>query len=223
MCTFVFSLFCLPYLMTDFCSDFSNPIYLLEQLRNDDDAAFRWLYVRCQRVCMAYARPRTKLPDDDLADVLQDTMVTFLVQLRTGRFAYQGIPVEQYVRSLFWKKCVDRWRKYRPERSMSSLQTTDHDNSEQSAALALYGDLLAEGTARAEEKEIWLQRVEIALGRLEAPCRQLIENFYLARHSSKTVADMLGLSDGYTRLKRTRCLNALRKQLLNEFALHNDA
>ena len=223
MSTFVFSSPCLPYLMTDFCSDFSNPIYLLDQLRNNDDAAFRWLYVRCQRVCMAYARPRTKLPDDDLSDVLQDTMVTFLVQLRTGKFTYQGVPVEQYIRNLFWKKCVDLWRKYHHERSMSSLQTADHDDPEQSAALALYSDLLAEGTARAEEKEIWLQRVEIALERLEAPCRQLIENFYLARHSSKTVAGMLGLSDGYTRLKRTRCLNALRKQLLNEFALHNDA
>ena len=208
--------------MTDFCSDFSNPIYLLDQLRNNDDAAFRWLYVRCQRICMAYARPRTKLPDDDLSDVLQDTMVTFLVQLRTGKFTYQGVPIEQYVRSLFWKKCVDRWRKYRPERNMSSLHT-NHDDPEQSAALALYSDLLAEGTAHAEEKEIWLQRVETAISRLDAPSRQLIEDFYLARHSSKTVADRLGLSDGYTRLKRTRCLNALRKQLLNEYALHDDA
>lgn len=182
--------------MENSCEQFTDSAYLVECLLLQDHTAYTCSYIRCRQVCMTYAKSRTKLAKEVLEDLLQEAMVTFAIQLRDQLFSYQGIPPEQYIKQIFWRRCVDFWRKnghWEPLPDDGLLNTLLKDDTEENA-----------------EQEWLINQVMQGLTRLDENCQKLVRLFYYQNRPLAECGQELGITPESAKVKRFRCIEKLR-------------
>ncbi len=123
------------------------------------------------------------------------------MQLRNRRYVYEGIPPEQYVKRIFWFKCVDYWRKTGKEMYMS-------ENEE------FFDNLPADDSIEAEEREQRLGRVTQILNQLDEKCLKFVTLFYFHSKSIAECGKALNMTPESAKVKRHRCIEKLRNFVL---------
>lgn len=191
----------IKYLMINPCKNFTDTAFLLQSLIQENHTAFTCLYQRCKQTCLPYAKARTQLAEEVLEDMLQDALTEFTIQLRNRQYAYQGVPPEQYVKRIYWFKCVNYWRRNGhleplPDED-SLLENWPVDDSEESA-----------------ERESLINRVLQSLTRLDENCLKLVRMFYYQNKPLVECGQELGITAESAKVKRFRCIEKLRNFVL---------
>jgi RNA polymerase sigma factor (sigma-70 family) len=136
---------------------------------------------------------RFRVPPDDAQDLLQDTILAFL--LRRERV----LSPTPWLLTTLKNRCLQYWRK----RRRSLLVAVDS---------ALLDDL---GPSRAPEQERSDLRRDLsgALDRLTPRCRQILRLRYGFEYTGPEIADRLGAKAPAIRQATLRCLSALSRRL----------
>ena len=112
------------------CLDFEQqgPLAFYQALLADYKLAWECLYIRAARSFVPYARQRSAVSTDDALDILQDGMAEFALNLKTGKFVFQGKPVAAYVFTI----CRNQWVSFLRKnniRKVDVFQETDDDDT----------------------------------------------------------------------------------------------
>lgn len=183
------------------CTNFTDTASLLQSLIQEDHVAYTCLYQRCKQICLLYAKTRTQLNQEVLKDLLQDAVTEFTIQLRDHQYTYQGVPPEQYVKRIFWYKCVDYWRKH------GHLEPLPDDEG-------LLENWQVDDSEEAMERESMINRVLQSLVRLDENCLKLVRLFYYQNKPLSECGQELGITAESAKVKRFRCIEKLRNFVL---------
>lgn len=138
----------------------------------------------------------------DARDVFQDALVVFLLRLRqSSASSTHWSNWVAYLTSI----CRNRWyqelrdRKHRP---------------------GAHGDAYPEGAAAEgqlfgapSQDELIAETVQKAMNAIDPACRDVLRMFYVDRLNLADIADLLGYTPDYIRVKKMRCMEKLRKAI----------
>ena len=58
---------------------------------------------------------------------------------------------------------------------------------------------------------------------ISGDCKELLLSFYFKKMPLKEIAAIMDYSDGFVKVKKKRCMDALKKKVLAAYATMNDA
>jgi RNA polymerase sigma factor (sigma-70 family) len=164
---------------------------LAERIRLGDNKAFDYLYQNYYRQAAAFVKANTG-NEQDARDVFQEALLVFYKQARKEGFKLTADPgtfLYAIVRNL-WRYRL-RTRRTHPE--------AGSDDAENHAA---------EQTLN--EKH---QTIQQLIDTLKTECRQLIAYTYYHKLPSAEIAGLLGYTEAFVKVKRHRCMEALREKV----------
>jgi RNA polymerase sigma factor (sigma-70 family) len=126
-------------------------------------------------------------------DLVQTALLALVQNLRDGRFV--GGDLRAYVRRITKNICVSSYRRARVRGPAVGLE---EDGAMARAAAAGGAEI---------ESQAMVRRILLLL---DPPCRQLIAWAYLHGHDRREIAGRLGISEGATRVRLSRCLERAR-------------
>lgn len=171
---------------------------LLESLRKGDSAAFEFLYRQYYRMVAKQANERG-LQDLDAQDVFQEVLIVLVRKIHDPAFelsAKLGTFLFAIARNLLLKKSS----------KLLVLHTAD------SVPLASDAQLV-EMEAGADELEERLNAVTMSLDILEPECRTMLLLSFYEKRTQAEIAEEMGYTEAFVKVKKHRCLNYLRKHV----------
>ncbi len=179
-----------------------NDAEVVRRVLNGDVNAFEYLVQRYQHLVLATVKKH--VPFDHVEDIVQD------VYLR----AYRSLPgFKKSDRFAHWlsvvavRACYDFWRERYRSRELPMSSLTEEHLAWVEAALS------DQSSASCDEKALQKEAGEIldlALGRLSAGDRMVLELVYLEGHSVKEAAALLGWSTTNVKVRLFRSRKRLR-------------
>jgi len=169
---------------------------LLDFLRKGDSAAFEFLYRQYYRMVAKQASERG-LQDSDAEDVFQEVLIILVRKIHDPAFelsAKLGTFLFAIARNLLLKRSG----------KAPILHTTD------SIPLASDARLVE---AEPDELEEQLSAVVKTLDLLEPECRTLLLLSFYEKRSHAEIAEEMGYTEAFVKVKKHRCLNYLRKHV----------
>jgi len=169
---------------------------LLESLRNGDSAAFEFLYRQYYRMVAKQANERG-LQDSDAQDVFQEVLIVLVRKIHDPAFelsAKLGTFLFAIARNLLLKR----------NSKLPVLHTAD------SVPLASDAQLVETGADELEER---LNAVTMSLDVLEPECRTMLLLSFYEKRSQAEIAEEMGYTEAFVKVKKHRCLNYLRKHV----------
>lgn len=138
----------------------------------------------------------------DARDIFQDALVIFLLRLRQSTAS--DVQWRNWM-SYFLSICRNRWyqelrdRKMRPSAQGIDFPDNGTEEGRQFGAIS--------------REELIAEAVQQALSNLDPACRDVLRMFYNERLSMADIADLLGYTPDYIRVKKMRCMEKLRKAM----------
>jgi RNA polymerase sigma-70 factor (ECF subfamily) len=167
------------------------------------------------RKMVALRLDRRLLPRIDASDVVQDVMVEAAQRL-PEYLRERPMPFYPWLRQLAWDRLIDLKRRHVQAQRRSILREEpdvlalpDESAAELAERLILSGSSPSEQMLREEARE----RVRLALDRLPALYRDVLELRHLEQLSVAETAAVLGVSDGTVKTRHVRALKRLREIL----------
>jgi RNA polymerase sigma factor (sigma-70 family) len=177
-----------------------NDDQLLDGLRNEEPWAFEKMYKDYFRKVAAYV-VRNKGSEDDARDVFQDALVALVGTLRRPEFSLQeNVKLIAYffgiVRNI-WLAELKKRGKLPPGELPPGIEPKDD----------------APKMEEIMERERRLLSISGLVEKIGEDCRKLLLAFYYEGKSHEEIAEMMGYTKGFTRVKKYRCIEEIRKRM----------
>jgi RNA polymerase sigma factor (sigma-70 family) len=169
-------------------------------LKDGNAAAFQKLYKTVFPPC-AHLVINNNGTMRDARDLFQESLMVLVKNLRKENFEL-SCSIKTYLYSIMrnlWLKQLNRHKK-----GGLSLEIDEPSDMEY---IIIQKDELEEK----KEKETHLNLVESILKDFKEDCKAILMAFYFKKLSMKEIAKQLNYTDQFVRVKKVRCMNALKK------------
>ncbi len=180
---------------------------LLVRLKDNQPSAYKEVYRLAFRPCATLIQKNGGTMDD-AKDIFQEAILIFSDKLQQKSFNL-NCKVTTYLYSIvrnLWLRRLDQDKK-------EGLKLIIDENDYEYIRLE-DGDL-----EQKEIKEMQLDLVEEVMGTLQKKCQQVLIAYYYKRFSLKEVAQQMGYSYDFVKQKRKRCVDRLKKEILQRWPL----
>ncbi len=178
--------------------DYMNDETLINGLLNEESMAFKYVYSKYKPMIIKLMQG-FKLSNDQVDDIFQDGLIILIKNLRNGKFSRQA-----KVSTYFYGIC----RNLVFQKSSKKTETTLSSDSE------FLLDQVQEEVSEMDgliEKENQFAQLESAMQKISEECRKIFQGFYYQRKSMNELAEELGYTSSFIRVKKNRCMNHLKK------------
>ncbi len=169
---------------------------LLESLRRGDSVAFEFLYRQYYRMVAKQANDRG-LQDSDAQDVFQEVLIVLVRKIHDPAFELSA-KLSTYLFAIARNLLLKRSNKppvlFHAEGILASPEVQMTDT----------------GPDEMEERLIAVVRT---LDLLESECRTLLLLSFYEKRSHAEIAEEMGYTEAFVKVKKHRCLNYLRKHV----------
>lgn len=142
-----------------------------------------------------------RVADKDLAgDLTQQVFLNALTHL--GRYQFRGLPFSAWLFRIAINQCNDFFRKTKRNRTVVL---------EESSVENLYAELTSDQTL-----EEWENRLPAILEQIEQDELYIIELRFFEARPFKEIADILGITENYAKVRTYRILEKLKKLFLQK-------
>ena len=180
----------------------SNNKSFLDRLRNGDTIVFRQLYKTVFPPCSNLILQNNGTMND-ARDVFQESLMVLVKNLRKPDFVL-SCGIKTYLYSIM----RNLWLKRLNKKSRGGLSLVMDDPSD-TEYIIIQEDELEEK----QEKEKQLDIVADILKDFKADCKKILTAFYFKKQSMKAIAAEMDYTDQFIRVKKVRCMNALKKKV----------
>jgi len=167
---------------------------IIERIIGGDDNALKKLYKdhfdKIKALAHKHARSET-----DAEDVFQESLVDMIKNFTADKFRGEA-SVGTYLYSICRNKFLNLNRNER-------IKTTELKGDVKIISLDVDNDII-------EEEQILLSEIK----NISEDCQKVLSLFYFYKKPWKEIAEHLGYSEKFVRVKSNRCKNELRKRLL---------
>ncbi len=180
-----------------------NP--LAAQLRRGEPQAFDALYRECYRMAESQVRD-FNLPNSETPDIFQEALFVFVKRLRDPAFVLTVKPstfLYAVIRNLLRKKTG------RPGPQL--LGGTPEDL----AKLAALPEIADDNHLTEAETAALLEVMDEKMAQLETECRQVLLLSFYEKMPQRDIAERLGYAEKFVKVKKFRCLEYLRRLVLD--------
>jgi RNA polymerase sigma factor (sigma-70 family) len=185
-------------------SDSNRPSDLIEKLRLGDNEAFGYLYQQYYYQAAGFIKANSG-SEQDARDVFQEALLVLFKQTRRDEFRLTA-DLGAYLYAVVRKMWLYRLRSRRAHPEISLLETQEMtDPGEDEIEVLLY-----EQTQN--EKHLVVKDL---LETLKPECRKLIEYAYFFKLPAVEIAELLGYAESFVKVKKHRCMEALRQKVVN--------
>lgn len=167
---------------------------LIEQLRRKEKAAVKKLYETNFRNCVKMV-VNDKGTFTDAEEVFQSAIFSLLLKLEDPNFTIKS-SLFGYIK----QTCFNIWIK---------TKTKNRKNVELDSRLEVVEE--SNTLHESAQKDAQLLKMRQCLKKATDTCRQLLEYTFFEKLSDKEVAPLMGLKLNYVRVKRNRCIAAMKK------------
>lgn len=182
---------------------YDNPLHLLHDLRLEKNEAFEHLYRKHYRSVSNFIRFNSGT-ENDARDVFQETLLALCKNIRLETFHLDRHDIGAYLFAIAKNCWLYRLRsqKSKPEFATSENRLSDVPANEDPASEHFEEER--------EEKRLALTEL---LAAMNPACREILHGFYFLRQSLLQLAQSLGYSEDYIKLKKHRCMKDLREKI----------
>ncbi len=192
-------------------TDSGQPSDLLKRLRRGDNEAFERLYALYYRSAAAFVKANSG-NEQDARDLFQEALLVLFKRTRDAGFQLTADPgafLQAVVRKMWLYQL--RTQQAHPETRLDD-QTPMPDPGADELEL-----LFRENTA--SEKQRAVQQL---LQTLKTECQKLIEYVYYCQYTTGEMAALLGYAESFIKVKKHRCMEALRKKVKDHPAFNHE-
>lgn len=172
----------------------------IEALLNNNSRVLSKIYEKYSYKIVAMVKKNSGHADD-AQDIIQETLVTIYHQAKEKGFVLT-CPFDAY----FYLLCKRRWLNELKKRGNNKVTIIDDVTS-----------ITEEQTQQAEETEVFEQQhrlFELKFKELGLKCQELLKTSFKIKSMEK-VAEILGVSYGYARKKKSQCMGKLTQLVKN--------
>lgn len=180
--------------------NYLNEASLIEGLKREESTAFKYLYQDNFNTVAYYIRQNSG-DSDDAKDIFQESLIALVSYVRKPDFKF-STNVGGFLVSIAKKMWLYRLRQTRPHQS-----TDDIDSADEGADDFQF----FENPANIKEEK--LNAITLHLGNIGEECKKLLMGFYYKNASMKDLATEMGYTDAFIRVKKNRCMNALKEKI----------
>ncbi|MEO6190920.1 MAG: sigma-70 family RNA polymerase sigma factor [Saprospiraceae bacterium] len=175
----------------------------LTALRLNEEWAFEELYKDYYPMVLKYVLNNSG-NHDDAKDLFQNVIIGLIKNVRNPDFElYEGTKFGTYLMSIAQKMWLASLVKTKNKKETVDLDDINLD----------WRNL--EDDFDIEDKEVQFKRMESALDNIGKECKEIILNFYYNEIALGKIADIMGYTQGFIRVKKNRCMNKLKDLITN--------
>ena len=182
----------------------ADHIYI-EALLNNNSRVLSIIYEKYSHKIVSYVK-KNNGNSDDAQDIIQETLVTIYHQAKEKNFILT-CPFDAY----FYLLCKRRWLNELKKRGNNRVTILDDNTS-----------ITEEQEQQVEETEIFekqSQLFESKFKELGKKCQELLKTAFKIKSMEK-VAEILGITYGYARKKKSQCMGKLTQLVKNSNEYH---
>jgi len=179
-----------------------NTTAFLDLLKSGDRAAFRELYTAVFPSCSNLILNNNGTMND-ARDIFQESLLVLVKNLRKEDFEL-SCSIKTYLYSIMRNLWLKRLNK--DKKGGLALVMDDAADME---FIVIQEDELAEK----QEKELQLNIVAEVLKDFKEDCQKILTAFYFKKQSMKEIAAEMDYTNQFIRVKKVRCMNALKKKV----------
>jgi len=182
----------------------ADNIYIEALLKNDSRVLSK-IYENFSHKIVAYVKNNNGNADD-AQDIIQETLVTIFHQAKEKNFILT-CPFDAY----FYLLCKRRWLNELKKRGNNRVTILEDDTS-----------ITVEQEQQVEETELFEQQhqlFELKFKELGKKCQELLKTSFKIKSMEK-VAEILGVTYGYARKKKSQCLGKLTQLVKSSNKFH---
>lgn len=202
----------------------NDPRFLEEEsfyyaLLAEDPKAWEMLYRKVSDSFIPQTLSKSALSTDDAYDLLQEGLSICIVNLRDGKFVFQGKSIVAYASAICHRQWLTRLRKnksvhlksYQEPSAEEEEMVIDlideheydehHSEPEIADVQSIWGD---------EEQDADYEALERARKEIGRNCQLLMDYFYVQEKSLAECGQLLGIQEGSAKVKRFRCFQRLK-------------
>ncbi|WP_457610083.1 RNA polymerase sigma factor [Lutibacter sp.] len=182
----------------------ADNIYIEALLKNDSRVLSK-IYENFSHKIVAYVK-KNNGNADDAQDIIQETLVTIFHQAKEKNFILT-CPFDAY----FYLLCKRRWLNELKKRGKNRVTILEDDTS-----------ITVEQEQQVEQTELFEQQhqlFELKFKELGKKCQELLKTSFKIKSMEK-VAEILGVTYGYARKKKSQCLGKLTQLVKSSNKFH---
>lgn len=185
-----------------------DPI-LIKQLQQGESKAIKELYKVAYPSC-ANMIANNSGSEEDARDLFQEAILVFIKKLQLPDFKLTAQP-----KTYIYAVCRNLWLKQLQKRKKTkgSIQIDDPNN--------LIPLIQVDGIEEKKEIEVKHELISEILGQANEDCKELLISFYFKKMPLKEIAKAMDYSSGFVKVKKKRCMDALKKKVLAAYATKN--
>ncbi len=180
--------------------NYKDKLTLLTAIKNSENAAFEHLY-RAYYIMVANYVKKNQGNEDDARDIFQEVVFIFYKKLRGDPNFELTVEIGTYLYAIAQNLWLTNLRK------KNSVTIMDDESS--------ISDSIEDVDAMEEHLEMERKHNHIAnaLKSLKEECRNIIEAAFYKKLSGSEIAQLLGYTESFVKVKKFRCLEELRKKV----------
>ncbi|NOT36535.1 MAG: sigma-70 family RNA polymerase sigma factor [Saprospiraceae bacterium] len=172
-------------------------------LKLNEEWAFEELYQEYYPMVLKYVLNNSGTKES-ARDLFQEVLIALVKNVRNPEFElYSGTKLSTYIMSIAQNKWLASLVKNKTTETVE-IGESDFDWRD------------AQDDNNPEDKELQFSKMERALENIGKECKEIIMNFYYYNVPLGKVADIMGYTQGFIRVKKNRCMNSLRELITNE-------
>ena len=178
---------------------------LLKALRLGDNAAFSYLYQRFFGVVSAMVH-RNSGDEEEAKEVFQETMIALFKKVRDQPEFELTVEWSTFIYAVARNYWYNKLKKRSRQAEIAFEDTHVLENAESPFDIAEHQLVLEEKHAR----------VKTALLSLKKECQDILDAAFFKKLSGSEIAKLLDYSEDFVKVKKFRCMEELRKRVLNK-------
>jgi len=176
---------------------------VLDRITNGDESVFDEIYAAYRGTFLEWANNYFSIKEDQAVDVFQDTIVEIYLNVLNGKLTTLTSSFKTYFFSVA-KNCL--FYRMRKDNKVQLKGSVVHFYEANEPAEYDFEPF------EANKKDVF----EL-VNEMGEPCKSMLEKFYLHNMNMESIAKFIGYKNAnVTKSKKKRCLDYLRKQLLDQ-------
>jgi len=172
----------------------------IDDLKEGKPEAFRKIYQDYYRMISTFIK-KNNGTEDDAQDIFQEILMIFIKNVRKPDFELTA-KISTYLYSIARNLWLKRIRK-----SKNIVELKDYEGFEE---LEDFGEEEINQKKEREKKHELIARV---LKQLKEDCRKLILDFYYNKKALNVIAEEMGYTYAFAKVKKNRCMNGFKKMI----------
>lgn len=181
-----------------------NDDQLVLALKNEEEWSFKAVY-KSNYGMVANIVKKNSGSDRDAKDLFQDVIIALIKAINKPGFELNtNTKLSTFIHAIAYRLWMMKLKK---DKKMS-VKSVDNDF-----------DFEFDDTLIAEKVEIEKKHELISkyFGSLDTECHKLLDLFYFKKVKLKEIAKQMDYTAGFVRVKKSRCINGLKKKVLSEY------